>query len=54
MAKGILRILMVIALLIGVVACGSSGVDNGISPQVNQSGQGQDGPTGKDPGPIQR
>lgn len=54
MTKGILRILMVIALLLGAVACGSSGIDNGVGSQVNSAGQGQGDRTGKDPGPIQR
>ena len=54
MTKGILRILMVIALLLGAVACGSGGVDNGVSSQVNQSGPGGGDRTPRDPGPIQR
>jgi hypothetical protein len=54
MTKGILRILMVIALLLGAVACGSNGIDNGVGSPVSSGGQRQGDRTGRDPGPIQR
>ncbi|MCI0412352.1 hypothetical protein L0222_06060 [bacterium] len=55
MVKGILRILMVLAILLSAVGCGSSGVDNGVSSQAVGGGQGRGGERpGRDPGPIQR
>jgi hypothetical protein len=47
-----IRILMVIALLLGAVACGSGGIDNGVSSQQNVGNQLEHGGSyGKDPGP---
>jgi hypothetical protein len=50
MAKAILKTLIILAMLLGTMACGSEGVDNGISSTV---GSGNQGEPGIDKGPGQ-